>query len=353
MKKTALVLALTSAILSGCGGSSDGSNNTDNDNNTPPEDVLPQPPEDTSPLPPEDNSPLPPEESPEDGSFNWNIESWKLTIPASKDDWYNSGGEGAAEIMPDRCNDSKDVLTNEKPIYDAAYDIAYFSVEDGRMHFRADMGYGSTTENSNYIRSEFRELYISSDSSNCSSSNEDTSWYLDDIRTKVSTHELNATLKIEQHPDMDQPKVVLGQIHGWKISQALVKLLWEGDDRPVRVILNNDYELDNESCGSCYNFSVELGTYATGEEWSYTIRADEDGIYLATFDANGKNAVDHFLPWGENYKDKNGKTVKLSEDWTDPEIAFYFKAGIYPQFKPEYSSEIFDVSFRSLNIDHY
>ncbi|PMM79676.1 lyase [Vibrio breoganii] len=287
-------------------------------------------------------------------AYDWDIDSWKLTIPASKDDWYGSGGDSAAEITPDRCDYSdKDTLANDEEVYDYDNNIAYFSVEDGRMHFRADMGYGSSTANSNYIRSELRELFISNNNPDCSTSDEDTSWYLDDSRTGDSTHTLNATLKVEQHPNISQPKVVLGQIHGWKINQALVKLLWEGDSRPVRVILNDDYEINNQDCGHCEPFSVELGTYAAGEEWSYTIRADEDGIYLATYDTDGKNRVAHSIPWGQNYTDNDGDTVVLSSDWASPDIAFYFKAGIYPQFKPEYPGQIFDVSFSSLNIDHY
>ena len=180
-------------------------------------------------------------------AYNWDIDSWKLTIPASKDDWYGSGGDSAAEITPDRCGYSdKDTLANDEVVYDNDQNIAYFNVEDGRMHFRADMGYGSSTANSSYIRSELRELYVSTSNPDCSTSDEDTSWYLDDKRTGATIHTLNATLKIEDYPNISQPKVVLGQIHGWKINQALVKLLWEGNSKPVRVILNDDYEINNQ-----------------------------------------------------------------------------------------------------------
>ncbi|TKF86445.1 polysaccharide lyase family 7 protein [Vibrio breoganii] len=289
-----------------------------------------------------------------DTAYDWDIDSWKLTIPASKDDFYGRGGTTSAELTPDRCDYSdKDTLANDETVTDPNNGIINFNVIANRMHFRADMGEGSSTANSNYIRSELRELYKSSTNPDCSTSDEDTSWYLADSRTRSAIHTLNATLKVEQHPNISQPKVVLGQIHGWKINQALVKLLWEGDSRPVRVILNDDYEINNQDCGHCEPFSVELGTYAAGEEWSYTIRADEDGIYLATYDTDGSNRVAHSIPWGQNYTDNDGDTVVLSSDWASPDIAFYFKAGIYPQFKPEYPGQIFDVSFSSLNIDHY
>ncbi len=226
------------------------------------------------------------------------------------------------------------------------------------MHFRADMGYGTSTANSSYIRSELRELYISTNSPDCSISDEETSWYIEDSRTGATSHTLNATLRINEYPKIDGqlPKVVVGQIHGWKISQALVKLLWEGDNKPVRVILNDNYKLDNnKDCTDCNAFSVKLGTYAVNEDWQYTIRADKEGLFLATYDADGSNMVSHTLRWGEAYSDTaNNKSYTLTERWASPDIAFYFKAGIYPQFKPDnaYRGEIFDVSFSALSTLH-
>lgn len=293
-----------------------------------------------------------------DTSAKWNIDDWKITIPPSKDDWYGSGGTSAAELEPERCNSSKDVLSNSSNIYDNNIDISYFNVVDGQMHFRADMGYGTSTANSNYIRSELRELYVSTDNPDCSTSDEDTSWYLNDLRTNAKNHTLEAQLQINEYPNLDsseqRPKVVLGQIHGWKIKQALVKLLWEGDDRPVRVILNDSFERNNQDCASCEPFSVTLGQYAVNEEWRYIIRATQDGLFLATTDTDGSNLVSHQIDWGANYTDMNGDTVTLSSDWASDDIAFYFKAGIYPQFKPDdkYQGEIFDVSFSELSTEH-
>ncbi|EGX6961688.1 MULTISPECIES: polysaccharide lyase family 7 protein [unclassified Vibrio] len=291
-------------------------------------------------------------------SIAWNIDDWKLTIPTSKNDWYGFGGDSATELEPERCNSSKDPLSNEESVYQREIDLSYFNVIDGSMHFRADMGYGTSTANSSYIRSELRELYISTNSPDCSTSDEETSWYIEDSRTGATSHTLNATLRINEYPKIDGqlPKVVVGQIHGWKISQALVKLLWEGDNKPVRVILNDNYKLDNnKDCTDCNAFSVKLGTYAVNEDWQYTIRADKEGLFLATYDADGSNMVSHTLKWGEAYSDTaNNKSYTLTERWASPDIAFYFKAGIYPQFKPDnaYRGEIFDVSFSALSTLH-
>ena len=291
-------------------------------------------------------------------SIAWNIDDWKLTIPASKDSWYGTGGDGAAELEPERCNSSKDLLSSDSNVYDDTTDLSYFNVIDGSMHFRADMGYGTSTANSSYIRSELRELYISTEDPDCSSSDEDTSWYINDSRTGATSHTIQATLKINDYPEISGqlPKVVLGQIHGWEISQALVKLLWEGDNKPVRVIMNDNYALNNDKdCTDCNSFSVKLGTYAAHEEWQYTIRADQEGLFLATYDEDGNNMVAHTLKWGETYSDTtDGGSYTLTEDWASPDIAFYFKAGIYPQSKPSdsYKGQQFDVSFSALSTRH-
>ncbi|MDR9826878.1 polysaccharide lyase family 7 protein [Vibrio sp. FNV 38] len=288
----------------------------------------------------------------------WDLDEWKLTIPASKDSWYGEGGDSAAELEPERCYSSKDVLNDESNVYDESIGLSYFNIVDDNLHFRADMGFGTSTTNSSYIRSELRELYVSDDDPDCSTSDEDTSWYLDDTRTEKTIHTLSAALTINDYPDISfdeqRPKVVLGQIHGWKINQALVKLLWEGGDKPVRVILNDSFERNNNDCDECDPFSVTLGTYQADEEWQYTIRADEDGVFLATYDSDGSNMYSHQIDWGSEYADMNGDTVSLSNEWTDSDIAFYFKAGIYPQFKPsdEYQGQVFDVSFSTLNIEH-
>jgi hypothetical protein len=97
-----------------------------------------------------------------------------------------------------------------------------------------------------------------------------------------------------------------------------------------------------------------LGQYAADEEWRYIIRATQDGLFLATTDADGSNLVSHQIDWGANYTDMNGDTVTLSSDWASDDITFYFKAGIYPQFKPDdkYQGEIFDVSFSEVSTEH-
>ncbi|MGR5166101.1 polysaccharide lyase family 7 protein [Vibrio astriarenae] len=300
----------------------------------------------------------------------WDIDQWKITIPASKDDWYGSGGSSAAELVPAHCNDSsKQVLNDNSDIvyneYDSG-DISFFNVSQERMYFRADMGYGTSTSNSSYIRSELRELFNAENLGTCSTSNQDqmTSWFIDDSATGTKEHKLTSILRIEDYPIISgqDPKVVVGQVHGWEISQALIKVLWEGENKPVRVIMNQDFFTDNEKCDSSnpvnncdnWSFSIELGTYAANVDWQYEIIVDEEGIYLATLDslAGESSREDITIHWGEAFTDKNGDSVTMTENWKDE--AYYFKAGIYPQFKPDsdYVGERFDVSFSTINIDH-
>ncbi|GAL12921.1 alginate lyase precursor [Vibrio astriarenae] len=180
-------------------------------------------------------------------------------------------------------------------------------------------------------------------------------------------HTLSSILRVEEHPDEniigDLPKVIVGQVHGWEIKQALVKVQWEGDNRPVRVIMNQSFFKDNLECTDelaeltgCdeWPFSVELGTYATEDEWRYDITLDADGIYVKSQRQDGTSEVSHKILWGEEYRDKDGNIVVLDNKWTDDDLAFYFKAGIYPQVSPNESfiGQSFDVSFSQINLFH-
>lgn len=298
------------------------------------------------------------------------LSPWNITIPDSQVEFYGKGrANSAAELLPPQCNDSRQVLTENSKVVGTNNDVTYFEVIDGRAHFRADMGAGVTTENSKYIRSELRELFnVDTEKRNpCSTSNNDTSWFVNDSATNTSLHTLASTLRIDAHPDRavtnEMPKVIVGQVHGYKIKQALVKLQWEGDDKPVRAIINQDFFLDNKSCNSelakstgCdkWSFSVNLGQYDKGEEWSYDITMDDQAIYLMTSKADGSEKVERTLEWGSTFEERSGREVTLSQNWTNADVAYYFKAGIYPQFRPnaKFAGEVFDVSFSEIELTH-
>lgn len=279
----------------------------------------------------------------ESQSDAWNIEQWKITLPVSAGDYYHNGHKSAAELVPANCK-GKDTLTNETA-------LPWFSREsvDGvdKLRFTVDLGGKvSTTPNTKYVRSELRELYNYQSENRCSTQNQN--WAV------TGTHELKATVSIDRFPSKEvtqsDPKVVVGQIHGKDIKQALVKLQWDGEDKPVRVVLNDRFLPGNQICSHCQPFSVNLGYAPAQKDWDYTIRLDKKGIYLAT--EVDSVITERFLEWGVETEDRDGRKVILSKDWL--EETYYFKAGLYAQIKPSpsFEGQSFSVSFSKIKLSH-
>ena len=99
---------------------------------------------------------------------------------------------------------------------------------------------------------------------------------------------------------------MVGQIHGHDISYATIKLHWEGDSKPVRVIYN---ATPNSSTPN----NVYLGYVDSSDFWEYTIKMTNSGIELSA------GGVTETITFGN----------ELSNDWKNAD--FYFKAGLYPQ----------------------
>ncbi|WP_394132227.1 polysaccharide lyase family 7 protein [Shewanella maritima] len=270
---------------------------------------------------------------------DWNIEQWKLTLPVSRDDFYGTGGDSAAELIPADCS-GKQRLSNET-------ELDYFWVDhhDERMYFQVNLGdEGATTTNSSYVRSELRELYNYQTENRCSSSNQN--WQF------ANQHSLSGTLNIEQYPQISgiDPKVIVGQIHGYQIKQALIKLQWDGPNKPVRAIFNDTFLPNNQSCDHCQSFSVSLGTVDANNTWSYDIVADQQAVTINTH-INGTTQSQR-LAWGEPVLANDGNYYTLDPSWLQER--YYFKAGIYPQIKPDtsYQNQIFTVYFDQIAINH-
>lgn len=324
MKKNSITVALLALMLAGCNsGGSDSSNSPSNPQNP-------------------DNPTTPPDiTEPGEG---WNIEQWKITLPVSEEYYKENYGvssglnsrTSATELLPEKCS-GKDVFSLDTS-------LPYFYVANNDdVHFIVDLGDSgiATTTNTKYARSELRELYNYNASSICSSSNQN--WTVDDN----DNHQLQAQLKIEDHPNISGklPKVIVGQVHGHEIKQALIKLQWEGGDRPIRAILNDTFVTGNGSCGHCNSFSVDLGTASANTDWRYKIEVNEQGIVL---EAAG---VKKSFAWGEKIENTG---YALDPEWADNSNSFYFKAGIYPQIEPStsLSGQIFDVSFSEIKLTH-
>ncbi|TXR51355.1 polysaccharide lyase family 7 protein [Reinekea thalattae] len=248
------------------------------------------------------------------------LDDWKITLPTTYANHFGSGSDSsAAEILPHNCSIDGTSL-------DESTSNPYFRVDNEGWHFRVPLEGGVTTPNTTYIRTELRELHNWTPCGETSLAN----WGYDG-----GTHTLGATLKINEFPaepkkkdgvSPDRPKVVLGQIHAHDINAATVKLLWEGSDKPIRVILN---KTTTKSA-----FSVSLGKIKDpSKPWVYLIKMTADGIELSA------GGVTKKLKFGQ----------ELDNAWKDE--TFYFKAGLYPQISPK-SGGAFDVTFSKLAIEH-
>ena len=269
----------------------------------------------------------------------WNINQWKLTLPVSQDDYYGTGGSNAAELIPAACS-GKETLTNDTSLKyywrETTPDLLYFKVHLDEV--------GATTAHSSYVRSELRELFNFDSADRCNSSKQN--WPI------TGEHKLTSTLQIDQYPIISgvRPKVVLGQVHGYDIKQALVKLLWEGDDKPVRVILNDSFADNNQTCTDCQPFSIDLGVAKAYQQWQYMITVNLQGIKLQTT-VDGVDTI-MTLKWGEPVLANDGNYYTLSKNWLNE--TYYFKAGIYPQINVNsaYSNQVFEVGFSQIMVTH-
>lgn len=261
------------------------------------------------------------------------LTNWKLTLPATYAGHFGKAADGAdaqlyyqrqggtpeaaAEILPGGCSldgASLDSTNN-----------AYFSFDERGWHFRVPMEGGATTPNSTYIRSELREI---------------NQWQPCDEAPLANwryggTHKLAATLSLNEYPAKplnkdgktpSRPKIVLGQIHAKGVNAALAKLLWEGSNKPIRVILNQHPHKSP--------FSVNLGFIKDeSQPWTYIIKMTDAGLELS---AGGVKKV---LNFGN----------ELDNEWKAQQ--FYFKAGLYPQIYKA-SGGAFDATFSKISVEH-
>ncbi|TCS35875.1 polysaccharide lyase family 7 protein [Reinekea marinisedimentorum] len=245
--------------------------------------------------------------------FDW--DGWKVTLPVNGDTYYDDGNtDSAAEILP---MDEESGEQCSEDVFNEDLENDYFWSDSEGLHFKVPMNLDGKTPNTSYIRSELRELY---DWSPCETSSEANWAYGGD-------HTLEATLRMDDYNE-DTTKVVIGQIHGHDISYATIKLHWEGDDKPIRVIYN---ETPEESSSE----SVYLGYVDASDFFSYTIKMTDEGIELTA------GGVTETIKFGE----------ELDDAWTDE--TFYFKAGLYPQEEPdEDSSDVYEATFSSVTVTH-
>ena len=250
-------------------------------------------------------------------SDNFNLSKWKLTLPVSKDGYYGSGGSSAAEVLPGNCNDGNSVTSLDAGFEDSSY---FYTASDGTMAFVTPLNGGASTPSSSYVRSELRELYDWSPCKDDGAAN----W------SPSGTHKLSATLRVADYYSGD-PQTVVGQIHAKDSSKALLKLQWDGPNKDIRAIVN-----ENPSSGN--PFSLDFGLIPGTNEWSYVITQDDAKLTIAVT-YNGQT-VTKSVTFGSG---------NMSSDWNNH--VYYFKAGNYAQASKD-SGGRFEVRFSDLNVTH-
>ncbi|MBE3636773.1 polysaccharide lyase family 7 protein [Mangrovicoccus algicola] len=227
----------------------------------------------------------------------FDLNNWKVTLPVDADYFKSDGGDGnffddtAYEVKPPNFEGFE------------AEEFFYYDANQDAMIFRADVNGARTSANTNYTRSELREM--NDDGSNAA-------WSVSQGGT------LSATLKVTElaeEDDGDPARVIVGQIHG--ANDELCRLYYNAD---------GDLYYANELTGSdgderLFYFENAAGqrpNVALGETFSYIIEVVDGKLIVAiyadgqTYSAVPTDGVD---------------PTEIIDDWNGD--SFYFKAGVY------------------------
>jgi hypothetical protein len=184
-------------------------------------------------------------------------------------------------------------------------DSYFYTGSDGGMEFW-DPENGVTTPNSNYPRSELREM---------NSSGSEANWFA------PGHHTLSASVRVVKVPD----HVCVGQIHlgSGGSTKPLLELFYYS---------NGDIKMAIEQTPAGGNeIQYKVGNVAVGKTWSYVIGLSGSTISLVV---NG------------------GSTQTWKASSTFNGYGMYFKAGDYDQSAGSSSSVGARVEFYSLKISH-
>ncbi|WP_194899253.1 polysaccharide lyase family 7 protein [Catenulispora pinisilvae] len=219
---------------------------------------------------------------------NFNLSVWELQEPV--------GSPGSPRTIP-----------SSKLVGAKGYQDTYFYTDksDGAMTFWAPEK-GVTTPNSNYARSELREL--NSDGSTAD-------WAL------PGSHQLQATLRVDSVTD----HVCVGQIHlgsGGSSTKPLVELYYYN---------NGNIILGTENSPSGGQTTHSIANVPVGKQWSYTIAVTGGNTVVLTV---------------------NGKTTKYSIPSSFDAYHMYFKAGSYNQSSSSSTTKGARVGFYALTVHH-
>jgi Alginate lyase len=220
---------------------------------------------------------------------NFNLSLWELQLPTG------SSGDPTT-ISPSQ-------LEGSKGFQDSYF---YTSTSDGGMSFW-DPENGVTTANSNYARSELREM---------TSSGAEANWF-----AKGTTNTLSATLDATEVPD----HVCVGQIHlgSGGSTKPLLELFYYANGNIVMAI--------EQTPAGGNEKTYTVGNVKLGTKWSYTIGLSNSTISLTI---------------------NSGKAQTWTASSTFNGYGMYFKAGDYDQSSGSKSTVGAEVEFYALSIKH-
>jgi len=227
-----------------------------------------------------------------DPSSILDLSHWKLTLPVDAN--HGTSGE-AAEIAAAQLA--------------AGYMSGYFCTStSGGVKFWAPVN-GATTDDSEYPRSELRQMLDPND--------DNANWSPD-----TYTASLAATLTIERVPSSTR-KVVIGQVHGFQ-SNAYIKLryLYDPDTHTGSLAA-----LVNESPTSGTTNMGSIGGLPIGQPFTYSIKVSQR---VFTIRVNGQVLTSFHVHYG----------------WLHEPM--YFKAGMYDQANGTSSTDGGRVTFFEL-----
>lgn len=201
--------------------------------------------------------------------------------------------------------------TIDTPVLAGGYQDHYFQSKDGAIFFWSPVN-GTTTENAKYPRSELRETYANGSAHN---------W----LYTQADNY-LNATLSVSQVPSTG--KIVIGQIHAYKVSTPLLKLEYQYKTKTAdgNIVAKLRMTPDSE---------IEVLTIAQG------IKLDQVFRYMLNLKPDGTLAIGlNNTQW----------STQIAPSWASQLL--YFKAGVYTQDNTGYETEAGAARFDQLSIEH-
>jgi hypothetical protein len=219
---------------------------------------------------------------------NFNLSVWELQEPV--------GSPGAPRTIP------SSQLQGPKGYQDSYF---YTDPHDGAMTFWAPEK-GVTTPNSNYARSELREM---------NSDGSDAEWHL------AGSHQLQATLRVVSVTN----HVCVGQIHlgtGGSSTKPLVELYYYSNGAIV---------LGTEDSPGGGQTAHQIANVPVGKQWSYTIAVTGGNTVVLTV---------------------NGKTTRYAIPSSFYAYNMYFKAGSYNQSSSNSTTKGARVAFYALSVHH-